>query len=48
MEAVIQSHFLFETPSLGPEDSEIVGNKTVKEWYEDYQEIVNSLVVSTV
>lgn len=47
MKSAIDGHFLLNTASLGPSDSQIVGNLTVKEWVKQYYERLNTTVPST-
>jgi ABC-type branched-subunit amino acid transport system substrate-binding protein len=45
MQAVLHSHMLFAVSSLGPMDSEIVGNMTVMGWLAEYNKMMNDLKV---
>ena len=40
----VQSHFFLNTAFLGPEESHIVGNRTVRSWFTAYLERMNDLV----
>jgi hypothetical protein len=44
MLAAVQSHFYLHTAYLGPESSTIVGNTTVSDWYNAYNERISALV----
>lgn len=44
MKIAIDGHFFLNTASLGPSDSQIVGNLTVKEWVKQYYERLNTAV----
>ena len=44
MEEAVQAHFIFSTAIIGPDDAEIVGNCTVRQWVDDYQERMDNLV----
>lgn len=44
MKSAIDGHFFLNTASLGPSESHIVGNLTVKEWVKQYRDRLNMTV----
>lgn len=46
MQAVLKSHLIFVVSFLGPMESEIVGNMTVREWFDAYNEMMYKLQVN--
>jgi len=46
MLSAVQGHFILATAYLGEENSQIVGNCTVRNWVEAYEEHIQALVSS--